>query len=383
MRLGYDDADLAFREEVRAFLRTNLPADLATAESRSGHLRRAQTDSWQKVLAAKGWAVPNWPEECGGTGWSPLQRHIYEVEYGRANAPEYNIIGVGLVGPVICRFSDESQKARFVRPIIEGDIHFCQGFSEPGAGSDLASVKTKAVQHSDHFIVTGQKTWTSHAVDADYMICLARTNSDVKPQAGLSMLIIPMDAPGVQIRPIASIDGINSINEVYLDDVRVPVEDLVGERDKGWTYAKYLLNTERTHNAYLGILYRYLDRLRQFEDRSASFERRLEQLAIDIEAHDWSVLRVHSNDNPELGGATASAIKVRASDLLLRAAELEVEALGLSGVVETRHNGATLPAWAPSEAEGKINQLMYWRASTIFGGANEVQRAIIWATLSR
>jgi alkylation response protein AidB-like acyl-CoA dehydrogenase len=383
MRLGYDDADLAFREEVRAFLRANLPADLATAESRSGHLRRAQTDSWQKVLAAKGWAVPNWPEECGGTGWSPLQRHIYEVEYGRANAPEYNIIGVGLVGPVICRFSDESQKARFVRPIIEGDIHFCQGFSEPGAGSDLASVKTKAVQHSDHFIVTGQKTWTSHAVDADYMICLARTNSDVKPQAGLSMLIIPMDAPGVQIRPIASIDGINSINEVYLDDVRVPVEDLVGERDKGWTYAKYLLNTERTHNAYLGILYRYLDRLRQFEDRSASFERRLEQLAIDIEAHDWSVLRVHSNDNPELGGATASAIKVRASDLLLRAAELEVEALGLSGVVETRHNGATLPAWAPSEAEGKINQLMYWRASTIFGGANEVQRAIIWATLSR
>jgi len=383
MRLGYDDADLAFREEVRAFLRANLPADLATAESRSGHLRRAQTDSWQKILAAKGWAVPNWPEECGGTGWSPLQRHIYEVEYGRANVPEYNIIGVGLVGPVICRFSDESQKARFVRPIIEGDIHFCQGFSEPGAGSDLASVKTKAVQHSDHFIVTGQKTWTSHAVDADYMICLARTNSDVKPQAGLSMLIIPMDAPGVQIRPIASIDGINSINEVYLDDVRVPVEDLVGERDKGWTYAKYLLNTERTHNAYLGILYRYLDRLRQFEDRSASFERRLEQLAIDIEAHDWSVLRVHSNDNPELGGATASAIKVRASDLLLRAAELEVEALGLSGVVETRHNGATLPAWAPSEAEGKINQLMYWRASTIFGGANEVQRAIIWATLSR
>ncbi|MCK9553948.1 acyl-CoA dehydrogenase family protein [Aquamicrobium sp.] len=383
MRLGYHETDLAFREEVRAFLRANLPAELARAEARHGHLRRAQTDSWQKVLAAKGWAVPNWPVECGGPDWSPLQRHIYDVEYGRANAPEYSIIGVGLVGPVICRFSNEAQKARFIRPIIEGQIHFCQGFSEPGAGSDLASVKTKAVQEGEHFVVTGQKTWTSHAADADYMICLARTNHGVKPQAGLSMLLIPMDAPGVQVRPIASIDGINSINEVFLDDVRVPVENLVGECDKGWTYAKYLLNTERTHNAYLGILYRYLDRLRRCDNMPVSFGRRLEQLAVEIEALDWSVLRVHSNDNPELGGATASAIKVGASHLLLRAAELEVEALGLSGVVETDHNGAHFPAWAPSEAQGKLNQLMYWRASTIFGGANEVQRTIIWATLSR
>lgn len=384
MRLGYSADDLAFREEIRAFLRENLPPELSAREARHGHLKRKDTDPWQKVLARRGWAVPNWPQASGGPGWTPVQRHIWDVEYGRANGPEYNIIGVGMVGPVIAEFGSPAQKEQYLRAIIEGDLHFCQGFSEPGAGSDLASVKTRARREGDDYVVTGQKIWTSHAADADMMICLARTNADVKPQAGLSMILLPMDAPGVTVRPINSIDGINSINEVFLDEVRVPATAVIGQPDMGWTYAKFLLNAERTHNAYLGILYRYLDRLRALAGQSTpSFRRRLTELAVDIEAHDWSVLRVHLRENEQLGGASASALKVTASELLIRAGTMEVEALGLPAAVEKASGPGGLADWANGEAEGKLSQMLYWRASTIFGGTNEIQRSIIWGTLAR
>jgi alkylation response protein AidB-like acyl-CoA dehydrogenase len=383
MKLGYACADLDFRDEIRSFFRENLPSELAETEARYSHLRRSETAEWQKLLAVRGWAVPNWPKECGGPGWSPVRRHIWDIEYARANAPEFSIIGVGMVGPLLCRFGNDEQKVRFTRSIIEGDLHFCQGFSEPAAGSDLANLKTRAVRDGDDYVVTGQKTWTSHAADADYMICLARTDFEVKPQAGLSMLLIPMNAAGVTVRPIASIDGIDSINEVFLDEVRVPATDLLGEVHKGWTYAKYLLNTERTHNAYIGMLHRYLDRLRTYDDRSASFRRRIALLEIDIDAHEWSVLRVHAAENEARAGAAASALKVTASVLLLRAADLELEVFGLDGIVESTRATESIPSWLAGEARGKMSQFMYWRAASIFGGTNEVQRTIIWATLAR
>ncbi|WP_340268296.1 acyl-CoA dehydrogenase family protein [Sphingobium mellinum] len=384
MKLGYSAEDLAFREEVRGFLQDNLPSELAAMEARHGHVRRVHTDSWQKILARRGWAVPNWPEESGGPSWTPVQRHIWDVEYGRANAPEYNIIGIGMVGPVIARFGSQAQKDQYLRAIIEGDLHFCQGFSEPGAGSDLASLKTRAVREGSDYVVTGQKIWTSHAADADMMICLARTNPHVKPQAGLSMILLPMNAPGVTVRPIRSIDGIDSVNEVFLDEVRVPASAVIGEPDMGWSYAKFLLNEERTHNAYLGILHRYVDRLRAAAATAdLSFRQRLLMFEIDVEAHDWSVLRVRLRENEQLGGASASALKVTASELLIRAGIMEVEGLGLSAAMDRGGGEMGVADWFDLRSEGKMAQLMYWRAATIFGGTNEIQRSIIWNTLAR
>ncbi|MET4898717.1 acyl-CoA dehydrogenase family protein [Sphingomonadaceae bacterium jetA1] len=383
MKLAYSAADLAFRQEIRRFLHDNLPLELAAAEARHSHLRRDKTDAWQRVLARQGWAVPNWPESAGGPGWTPVQRHMWDIEYGRANAPEYNVIGVGMVGPVIAAFGDEAQKRHFLGRIITGDLHFCQGFSEPGAGSDLASLKTRAVRDGDDYVITGQKTWTSHAADADYMICLARTRFEGKPQTGLSMLLVPMDAPGITVRPIPTIDGIESVNEVFLDAVRVPAQALIGEQDKGWTYAKFLLTAERTHNAYLGMLHRYLDRLRALKGMNEAFRRKVAMLAVDVEALEWSVLRVHARDDEALGGATASALKVTASDLLLRASSMEVDALGMAAMVEPRGGDDALALWMRREAEGKVSQLVYWRAASIFGGTNEIQRTIIWSALAR
>lgn len=377
MKLAYSEADRAFRDEVRAFFEEELSPEIAALEARDGHMRRAGYADWQRKLADRGWAAPNWPKKYGGTGWSPVQRHIWEVEYGRACAPEISVIAIGLVGPVICRFGTEDQKARYLQPMLRGDIFFCQGFSEPQAGSDLASVRTIAVRDGDDYVISGQKIWTSHAADADYMICLCRTNRDVKPQAGLSMLIVPMDASGLTVRPIATIDDTPSVSEVFLDEVRVPASELIGEQDRAWTYAKFLLNTERTHNAYIGILRRYIDRLNASLDMSPTYRRKLAMLEIDVDALEWSVLRVLSAEEGPMTAASASALKVSASELLLRSAELEMEQCGLSALIAGDHDSESAPA------DGYRRQYMYWRAASIFGGANDIQRTIIWGSLPR
>ncbi|SCW38566.1 Acyl-CoA dehydrogenase [Sphingobium faniae] len=376
MKLAYSDEDRAFQKEIRLFFAQELSPEIATKEERQGHLRRIDYADWQRKLAERGWAAPNWPKEYGGTGWSPVQRHIWEVEYGRACAPEISVIAIGLVGPVICRFGSEDQKARYLDPMLRGDIFFCQGFSEPQAGSDLANVGTRAVRDGDDYVISGQKIWTSHAPDADYMVCLCRTNMDVKPQAGLSMLIVPMDAPGLTVRPIETIDDAPSVSEVFLDEVRVPASELIGEEDKAWTYAKFLLNTERTHNAYIGILRRYVDRLKRAADRTIGYRRKLAMLEIDVDALEWSVLRVLDAAEGPGTAASASALKVSASELLLRAGELEMEQLGLAALPVTPH-GENIASY-----DGFRSQFMYWRAASIFGGANEIQRSIIWGSLS-
>ena len=394
MKLTFSSADEAFREEVRGFLQHNLPPQLAEREAQGFHLRRADYRDWHQILHRQGWAAPGWPLECGGTGWTPVQRHIWDIEYGLANAPEISIIGLGLVGPLICAFGDERQKQHYLPKILNGDFYFCQGFSETSAGSDLAQVRTKAVRDGDDYVVNGHKVWTSHAPDADFMICLCRTDASVKPQKGLSMLIIPMDAPGVTVRTIDTIDDAHSVSEVFLDDVRVPASERLGEENMAWSYAKFLLNNERTHNAYIGMLKRYLHRLRlalgtplsihQGDSTQAALRNRLSHLEIEIDALEWSVLRVLSSPPAKDSSAGASALKVTASDLLLRTSELELDILGNECLPRFDSDTAMpLPAGASAQAPGKVPQYLYWRASSIFGGANDIQRSIIWNTLYR
>jgi alkylation response protein AidB-like acyl-CoA dehydrogenase len=278
--------------------------------------------------------------------------------------------------------------------MLRAELWFCQGFSEPQSGSDLASLRTRAVRDGDDYVITGQKIWTTSAHMADYMICLARTNDQVKPQAGLSMILVPMDAPGVEVRWIPTIDGSHNVNEVFLDEVRVPAANLIGEPDTGWTQAKFLLNSERTHNAYAGMLKRYVRRIPTMieealgqglsEESAAEYRRRVARLEIDVDALEWSVLRVLASEESPMLGAAASALKIRGSELLLRAGELELAIAGPQMAPRFRPGEDDPPfaeasAWVP----GKLDQYLYFRASTIFGGTNEIQRGIIWNTLYR
>jgi alkylation response protein AidB-like acyl-CoA dehydrogenase len=393
MEFAFSPADEAFRLEVRAFLREQLPADLARREARGFHLQRADMADWQRILYRKGWVAPHWPKAHGGPGWTPIQRHLYEVEYGLANAPEISVIGLSMVGPMIQAFGSPELKARCLEAILCGDMWFCQGFSEPQAGSDLANLKTRAVRDGDTYVISGQKTWTTAGHFADQMICLARTRADGKPQAGLSMLIVPMDSPGVTVRPIHTIDGDHTINEVFLDDVKVPLANCVGEEHSGWTQAKFLLGHERTHNAYIGLLKRYLaripgwveqERANGLGERAASeLLRRHALLEIDVTSLEWSVLRTLAGaaDDPA-AAAAASGLKIRGSQYLLRASQLEQDVLGLQTVPTfSAEEQGVLAAMAPPHAPGRATQYLYWRASSIFGGADDIQRSIIWNTL--
>ena len=390
MDLTFRAEDEVFRSEVRAFLGAELPAALAAREAAGFHIDRRDLADWHRAVWRQGWIAPNWPQAHGGAGWTPIQRYIFELEYGLANAPELSLIALSMAGPVICRFGSDALKDRFLEPILRGDLWFCQGFSEPQAGSDLARLRTSAVRDGESLVISGQKTWTTAAHMADYMICLARTDATVKPQAGLSMILIPMDAPGVTVRQIETIDGDHHINEVFLDQVRVPASNLIGEPNSGWTQAKFLLGNERTHNAYIGMLRRYLHRIpgfieaaraRGLEHAIATELRRTHaRLEIEVDALEWSVLRVLASEETPLLGAAASALKVRGSELLLRAGELEMAIFG----------GEIVPRFTPFDAEpllagapGRVSQYLYWRSATIFGGTNEIQRGIIWNTLFR
>lgn len=394
MNLAFSPDDESFRSEVRAFLAAELSPELARREAMGFHNARSTVYPWQQKLHAKGWSAPNWPREFGGAGWSPIRRYIFELECGLANAPEYSLIAMSMAGPVLCRFGSPALQQEFLEPMSRGDCWFCQGFSEPQAGSDLASLRTRAVRAGDDYVITGQKIWTTDAHMADYMICLARTDPDVKPQAGLSMVIMPMDAPGVTIRPINTIDGDAHVNEVFIEDVRVPARYLIGEPNSGWTQAKYLLGHERTHNAYLGMLRRYLARIPALIDdelcrglpvaEASEYRRRHARLAIDVDSLEWSVLRVLAGEEGPATGAAASAISIRGAACLLRAADLEMAILGPQ--VAPRFapgDAAPLPAWAPPAAAGRTTQYLYWWAATIFGGSDEIQRNIIWSTLFR
>ena len=389
MDLSYTPEENAFRDTVRAFLDSHLPADLQRKVR--GHLRLTKDDyvRWHKIVAQQGWAAPNWPPEHGGTGWTAVQRHIWEDECARAATPPILPFGVNMVAPVIMAFATEEQKARYLPRILNCDDWWCQGYSEPGAGSDLASLKTTAVRDGDDYLGNGQKTWTTLGQHADMIFCLVRTDTSVRKQEGISFLLIDMKTPGVTVRPIIMLDEDHEINEVFFDNVRVPVANLVGQENRGWTYAKYLLGHERTGIAAVGRSKRELAFLKQLAMqqlkkgepllRDPAFAARVAGVEIELMALEMTVLRVISGQDKG-PGPQASMLKVRGSELQQQLTELMVEALGPQALPfdpayldgETAHSAAGNDLAAPLAA-----YYFNYRKTSIYGGSNEIQKNII------
>ena len=302
MNVNLSKDELAFRDEVRRFFRNELPADIRRMQDEGIELQREDIIRFQKLLFEKGWIAVNWPEEYGGTGWTPVQKYIFATELAGANAPDVIPFGLGMVGPIIYTFGNDEQKQRFLPDILESNIWWCQGYSEPGAGSDLASLKTSAEYSGDHYLVNGTKTWTTLAHFADWIFCLVRTNSDVaRRQEGISFLLIDMSTPGVSVKPIITIEGDREVNEVHFENVKVPVENLVGEEGKGWTYGKVLLQHERTGTAGVARSKYRLKKLRTQAaeqirgaaplQRDGSFMRKLAATEVELKALEFTELR--------------------------------------------------------------------------------------------
>ncbi|MDB5745989.1 MAG: pimeloyl-CoA dehydrogenase large subunit [Massilia sp.] len=389
MDLNYSAEELAFRDEVRAFLDAHLPADLQHKVRK--HLRLSKDDNvrWHRILADKGWVAPGWPVEFGGPGWTPVQRHIFEDECGRAGTPRIMPFGVDMVAPVIMAFGNQAQKDYYLPRILSCEDWWCQGYSEPGAGSDLASLKTTAVREGDSYIVNGQKTWTTLAQHADMIFCLVRTDSGVRKQEGISFLLIDMHSPGVTVRPIIMLDEDHEVNEVFFDKVRVPVENLVGQENRGWTYAKYLLGHERTGIAAVGRSKRELAFLKSLAARERKnglpliedplFAGKLASLEIELMALEMTVLRVLARAD-KAPGPEASVLKVRGTEIQQALTELMVEAVGpmalpfdpayLEG--ERDHS-----AFDDDDAAALAGHYFNYRKTSIYGGSNEIQRNII------
>jgi len=392
MDLHFTDEELAFRDEVRRFIAENLPQDIRRATRRApSYVSREQLVRWQKILGAKGWLAPAWPKEYGGPGWNAVQRYLYDEEYQAADCPRVSPFGVQMVGPVIYTFGSEAQKRAYLPKILSSEHLWCQGYSERGAGSDLAGLQTRAVRDGDDYVVNGHKIWTSHAHHADMMFCLVKTDTRVKPQQGISFLLIDTKTPGLTIRPIVSIDGNHYLNEVFFDDVRVPVANRVGEEGKGWTYAKFLLGNERTGIAGVSKSKRKLERLREIaalerEDGGiladdASFRARMAALQAQNTALEYTQLRLLARDRDGRGvGAESSMLKIRGSEIEQGLNEMLVEALAYYAApyepAAVREDWNEPPV-GPDYGFGLMNERLLRQAATIYGGSNEIQRNII------
>jgi pimeloyl-CoA dehydrogenase large subunit len=384
MELQYSAPEIAFRDEVRDFIRTNLPDHIRQGMLMGGYLIPQHVIAWQRILNKKGWAVSHWPIEWGGTGWTPIQQYIFTEELQRAPAPRPLAYSVYMLGPVLIAFGTEEQKRRFLPRIANLDDWWCQGFSEPDAGSDLASVKTSARRQGDHYIVNGQKTWTSYAQYANWIFCLVRTNPAVKKQAGISFILIDMTSEGVKVRPIQTIDGGHEVNEVFFDNVKVPVENLVGTENKGWDYAKYLLSAERVNLARVGVSKERLNRVRELAARTphhgrplienARFREKLAAIEVELRALEITQLRVISAESQPSGAAdpASSILKIKGSELQQATSELLMQVLGPASLrSHAEEQGAS--DWTSTITANYFN----WRKVSIFGGSNEIQKSII------
>ncbi len=391
MDLSFTDEELAFQAEVRDFLEKNLPADVKDRYERGLHFTKEGQVRWQKILNEKGWLAPGWPVEYGGTGWTATQKYIFSQELGRASAPPPIPFGINMVGPVIYTFGNQEQKDQYLPRILNSDDWWCQGYSEPGSGSDLASLQTKAVRDGDDYIVNGQKIWTSHAQHADMIFCLVRTDSSVKQQEGISFLLIDMNTPGITLKPIIGLDTEHTLNEVFFDDVRVPVKNRIGEENKGWTYAKFLLGNERTSIARISQSKLKVKKLRDIAasqrvnggllQDDSDFMRKLNQIDVDLMALEYTELRMLSRiQKGEPLTAEPSMLKIKGSDIQQALTELSVEALGLYGAAyesQEIREGRNDQNFAPDYANGPMAEHLYLRAASIYGGSNEIQRNII------
>ena len=388
MNFEFSSEDQAFRLDVREFIAANLPSDVATDTRRWMNPSAACFRRWQRILASKGWGAPHWPVEHGGTDWHPLRKHIFMQEVYRADAPDFGWQGLHMMGPVLIAFGSAEQKALFLPKILTGEEMWCQGFSEPGAGSDLANLRTTAVLDGDHYIVQGQKLWTSDAQDAQWGFFLVRTDAGGKPQRSLSFLAVPMGTPGMTVRAIRSIDGRSELNEVFLDKVRVPHQNLIGEAGQGWTYAKYLLEKERTASAFLYFSQRQLAKAKAIASEvragqgrlidTPAFSHQLARVEADLHALEWSVLRVLAHEaNKYDMTAVVSALKIRGSEMQQRVSELLIDALGPLALRHFERGPGDRSARWPEFTVGATSIFLNARAATIYGGAREVQKNII------
>jgi alkylation response protein AidB-like acyl-CoA dehydrogenase len=385
MELNFTDAEQAFRREVQDFLATKLSPEVA-ARVKQGHaLSKADMERWHAVLHARGWLANHWPVEYGGTGWGPIERFIFENECALANAPRIVPFGVNMLGPVMLKYGSEAQKRYWLPRILDGSDWWCQGYSEPGAGSDLASLRTSAVRDGDHYVVNGQKTWTTLAQFANMIFCLVRTATDARKQEGISFLLIDMNSPGIEVRPIVTLDGDHEINEVFFTDVRVPVENLVGEENRGWTYAKYLLTYERTNIAGVGASIAALDEVKRLAvvrrrhgrplAEDPSFAARLARVEIELENMKTTNLRVIAAvAGGGAPGAESSMLKIRGTEIRQDISALLRRALGVDAQAMFDPEGGVD---GEAEARGVAAQYFNYRKLSIFGGSNEIQKNII------
>jgi len=381
MDLDFTPAENAFRDEVRAFIREHLPADTRDRVERGAELTREDFDRWQHTLYERGWGAPSWPVEYGGPGWTQVQQYIFELECTLAGAPASIPFGPKMVAPVLMAFGNDAQRERFLPRILSGEDWWCQGYSEPGAGSDLASLTTRAERDGDHYVVTGQKTWNTLGHHADWIFCLVRTAQTEKPQLGISFLLIDMRSPGITVRPIEIMDGGREICDIWFDKVRVPAENLVGEENKGWTYAKFLLRHERGNIAGIGSAWRALEQLERvasIESRNGRpliedplFAARLAETEIDLMALEITGLRVLSAEAEERApGPEVSILKIKSTEISQTITELMIEAVGPQALRLSADTG-------PEHTRRLAARYLNMRKVSIYAGSNEIQRNLI------
>jgi pimeloyl-CoA dehydrogenase large subunit len=391
--LAFSKAETAFRDEVRAFFAAALPAGLREKMVQGRSPSPDDLIAWQRILNAKGWAVPAWPVEWGGTGWDPVRTYIFYEEMQAAPAPQPLPFGVQMVGPVIYTFGNEEQKRRFLPRIANIDDWWCQGFSEPGAGSDLASLRTSARKEGDVYVVNGQKTWTTLAQHADWIFCLVRTDAKAaKRQEGISFLLIDIRTPGITVRPIRTIDGSAEINEVFFADVRVPARNLVGQENRGWDYAKFLLGNERTGIARVGQSKERIRRIKQLAALEQDgrgrlidqprFRERLAEVEVELQALEITQLRVVAGEARREAGKpdpASSILKIKGSEIQQATTELLMEVAGPFAMpfAEEPGEGANEPPVGPEWAGTIAPTYFNWRKISIYGGSNEIQKNII------
>jgi len=389
VQLEFTPEEQAFREEVRAFVREQLPQSIS-AKVLNGHdLSREDHISWQRRLYERGWGAQGWPKQFGGPGWNAVQQYIFEEESALAGGPRLIPFGTKMVGPVIMAFGNAAQQQRFLPKILSGEEWWCQGYSEPGAGSDLASLKTRAVREGDDYLVNGQKTWNTLGQYADWMFCLVRTDAAAKPQSGISFLLIDMKSPGITVRPITLLDGSQEVNEIWFENVRVPVQNRIGDENKGWTYAKFLLGHERANIAGVGIAKRELRRLKDIarQERKGGrpliedplFAANVAEVEIDLWALEITNLRMLSAErSARAPGPEASILKIRGTEIAQRISELAMRAVGPYALPFRRE--AMEAGWqppGPDYAATLTAAYLNQRKLSIFGGTNEIQKNII------
>ena len=397
MRLAFNDEELAFQREVRDWITANMPPEVAeeSRRSRTSHVSKERLLQWQKKLASKGWLCPNWPREYGGPGWNSTQKFIFEMEMARADSPYLSSFSIKMVAPVLMKYGSAAQKKRFLPKIAAAEELWCQGYSEPGSGSDLASLRTRAVRAGDHYLVNGQKIWTTNAHYADWIFCLVRTSNEGKRQEGISFLLIDMTSPGIRIDPIYLVDGTRTpmrheVNQVFFTDVKVPVENLVGEENKGWTYAKYLLEFERggqAHGPRLRKAFRHLQTLSKTQmdageslSACAQWREKMAALEMEIDAVEMNEMMFYSGlKTGDAPGNMGSVVKMRGTEVAQKVTELAVEAVGWYGApfTELRNYDSNIVPVGGDYVDDVSPRYFNTRKTTIYGGSSEVQRNVL------